>query len=71
MYRHAFQTILVKEFLRFIRIWPQTILPATITTALYFVIFGKLIGERIGLMDGLPYIDFIVPGLILMTVVTN
>lgn len=71
MYYQAFETIVVKEILRFSRIWPQTIVPATVTTALYFVIFGQLIGERIGLMDGLPYIDFIVPGLILMTVISN
>lgn len=67
----AFQTIVTKEFLRFIRIWIQTVLPAAITTALYFLIFGTLIGERIGPMDGVDYIDFIVPGLILMAVITN
>jgi ABC-2 type transport system permease protein len=67
----AFHTILTKEFLRFIRIWLQTVLPPVITTALYFIIFGKLIGERIGEMDGFRYIDFIVPGLILMSVITN
>lgn len=67
----AFYTILTKEFLRFIRIWVQTVLPSAITTALYFVIFGRLIGQRIGAMDGFPYIDFIVPGLILMAVITN
>ncbi len=70
-YRVAFQTIVTKEFLRFIRIWLQTILPPVITTSLYFVIFGTLIGERIGEMDGFRYIDFIVPGLILMAVITN
>ncbi len=67
----AFQTIVTKEFLRFIRIWIQTVLPAAVTTALYFVIFGTLIGERIGTMDGRDYIDYIVPGLILMAVITN
>ena len=67
----AYQTLVVKEILRFSRIWIQTILPSAITTALYFLIFGKLIGERIGEMDGYPYIDFIVPGLILMAVITN
>ncbi len=67
----AFKTILIKEVLRFARIWVQTVLPAMITTALYFVIFGNLIGERIGEMDGYTYIDFIVPGLIMMTVITN
>jgi len=67
----AFRTILVKEILRFSRIWVQTVLPSTITTALYFVIFGRLIGARIGPMDGFDYVDFIVPGLVLMAVITN
>ena len=67
----AFYTILVKEFRRFIRIWIQTVLPAMVTTALYFVIFGNLIGERIGDMGGHRYIDYIIPGLILMTIITN
>ncbi len=70
-YLVAFQTLVTKEFLRFIRIWVQTVLPPGITTALYFVIFGTLIGDRIGDMDGYRYIDFIVPGLILMAVITN
>lgn len=67
----AFKTIVIKEFLRFIRIWKQTVLPPMITTGLYFIIFGNLIGERIGTMDGYQYIDFIVPGLILMAVITQ
>lgn len=67
----AFKTIIIKEFLRFIRIWKQTVLPPMITTGLYFIIFGNLIGERIGTMDGYEYIDFIVPGLILMAVITQ
>jgi ABC-2 type transport system permease protein len=70
-YWTAFRTIVTKEVLRFARIWMQTILPPVVTTALYFIIFGTLIGERIGEMDGLRYIDFIVPGLILMAVITN
>ena len=70
-YWHAFRTILIKEVLRFSRIWVQTILPPAITMALYFVIFGKLIGERIGEMDGFSYIEFIVPGLILMSVISH
>ncbi|MEW5756212.1 MAG: ABC transporter permease [Pseudomonadota bacterium] len=71
MYYQAFKTIVVKEYLRFIRIWIQTILPPVITTALYFIIFGQLIGSQIGEMDGFRYIDYIVPGLILMAVITN
>jgi ABC-2 type transport system permease protein len=72
-YRHwiSFQTIFVKEIMRFTRIWVQTILPSVITTTLYFVIFGRLIGDRIGTMGGLDYLDFIVPGLVLMGVITN
>ena len=70
-YRIAFQAILIKEILRFSRIWIQTLLPPAITTMLYFIIFGNLIGQRIGEMDGVRYIDFIVPGLILMAVITN
>ena len=67
----AYRTIVTKEVLRFIRIWMQTVLPAAVTTALYFIIFGTLIGARIGEMDGYRYIDFIVPGLILMSVISN
>lgn len=69
--RIAYQTIVTKEVLRFARIWVQTILPPAITTTLYFIIFGKLIGERIGMMEGYSYIEFIVPGLILMSVIQN
>ena len=67
----AFKAIVTKEILRFARIWMQTLLPPVITTTLYFIIFGELIGERIGKMDGYNYIDFIVPGLILMAVISN
>lgn len=67
----AFKTILTKEMRRFLRIWVQTILPPMITTALYFIIFGNLIGSQIDDMKGYTYIDFIVPGLILMSVITN
>lgn len=67
----AFRTIVIREFLRFIRIWLQTIFPPVITTALYFIIFGNLIGSQIGDMDGFRYMDYIVPGLIMMAVITN
>ena len=67
----ALQTILFKEIYRFVRIWPQTLLPPAVTTTLYFLIFGKLIGSRIGSMGGIPYMDYIVPGVILMSVITN
>ncbi len=67
----AFNTIVRKEIYRFIRIWPQTLLPPAITTALYFLIFGKLIGDRIGTIHGTIYMDYIVPGIILMSVITH
>jgi ABC-2 type transport system permease protein len=67
----ALLTILHKEVSRFMRIWQQTIFPPAITTTLYFVIFGNLIGPRIGQMEGFSYMDFIVPGLILMSVITS
>ena len=69
--RIALQTIALKEIRRFLRIWVQTILPAAITMALYLVIFGNLIGTRIGDMGGHRYIDYIVPGVIMMSVITN
>lgn len=67
----ALRTILFKEIRRFIRIWPQTLLPPAITTSLYFLIFGNVIGSRIGEMNGVPYMDYIVPGIILMSVINN
>jgi len=67
----ALKTIMVKEYLRFIRIWIQTILPPAISVALYFIIFGQLIGSQINDIDGYKYMDYIVPGLILMSVITN
>ncbi|SJM96384.1 ABC transporter permease [Crenothrix polyspora] len=67
----AFKTIVRKEIYRFLRIWPQTLLPPAITTALYFLIFGKLMGERIGAVNGASYMDYIVPGIILMSVISH
>lgn len=67
----AFRTIVTKEVLRFSRIWVQTVIPPVITMSLYFVIFGQLIGSQIGDMDGFRYMDYIVPGLIMMAVITN
>ncbi len=71
IYWVAFTTILIKEIRRFTRIWAQTLLPPAITMALYFVIFGNLIGSRIGEMGGFNYMQFIMPGLIMMSVITN
>lgn len=67
----AFVTILTREVRRFVRIWPQTLLPPAITITLYFIIFGTLIGPRIGAMSGFTYIEFVAPGLIMMSVITN
>ena len=67
----ALQAIATREILRFTRIWVQTVLPPVITTALYFIIFGNLIGPRIGEMQGFDYMEFIIPGLIMMAVITN
>ncbi|HSH49280.1 MAG TPA: ABC transporter permease [Halomonas sp.] len=67
----ALWTLVLKEIRRFTRIWPQTLLPPSITMTMYFIIFGNLIGARIGEMDGYSYMDFIVPGLIMMSVITN
>ena len=67
----GFKTIVIREYGRIIRIWAQTIVPSALTSALYFVIFGSLIGRRVGLMDGVPYMQYIAPGLIMMAVITN
>lgn len=67
----AFQTIVIKEVNRILRIWGQTLVPPAITMTLYFLIFGQLIGSRIGEMGGHRYMDFIVPGLIMMSVIQN
>ena len=67
----ALYTLIYREILRFMRIWPQTLLPPAVTTVLYFVIFGKLIGSRIGAVQGFDYVEFIAPGLVLMSAITN
>ncbi|MGY8748443.1 MAG: ABC transporter permease [Pirellulales bacterium] len=67
----GFQTIVIKEVTRLLRIWPQTIVPPVITTMLYFIIFGKVIGSRLGEMGGVPYMEFIVPGLVMMSVINS
>jgi ABC-2 type transport system permease protein len=64
-------TLTRKEYRRVLRIWVQTIVPPAITMGLYFIIFGSLIGRRIGQMDGFDYMAFIAPGLIMMSVITN
>jgi ABC-2 type transport system permease protein len=67
----AFLTIMRKEVRRYLRIWTQTLLPSAITMSLYFLIFGTLIGKRIGTMGGVSYMEFVVPGLIMMAIITN
>lgn len=67
----AFNTIVRKEITRWLRIWTQTLLPPVITQSLYFVIFGKFIGSQIGKIHGVSYIDFIVPGLVMMAVINS
>jgi ABC-2 type transport system permease protein len=65
------RTILIREYGRIIRIWGQTLLPSAVTAVLYFVIFGSLIGRRIGQLGGYDYMQYIAPGLIMMSVITN
>lgn len=67
----ALHTLTVKEMLRFLRIWSQSLLPPAITMSLYFLIFGKFIGSQIREIDGVPYIQYIVPGIIMMSIMTN
>ena len=67
----GYKTIVRKEVTRILRIWAQTVVPPAITMTLYFIIFGNLIGRRIGEMGGFDYMQFIVPGLIMMSVITS
>lgn len=67
----AFKTLVRKEIVRCFRIWPQTIMPPAITMTLYFVIFGRLVGTQIHAVDGFTYIQYIVPGLVMMSVIMN
>jgi ABC-2 type transport system permease protein len=67
----GFKTIVIREYGRIIRIWGQTIVPSAVTATLYFVIFGSLIGKRVGAMGGFDYMQYIAPGLIMMSVITN
>jgi ABC-2 type transport system permease protein len=67
----ALYTIARREAHRVLRIWTQTLVPPAITMTLYFVIFGKVIGSRVGTMDGFPYMQYIVPGLVMMSIINN
>lgn len=67
----SFYTIVRKDLVRIFRIWPQTFLPSAVTSALYFLIFGAFLGSKIGEVHGVPYIMFVVPGLVMLSVITN
>ena len=67
----SLRTLAEREIRRYLRIWVQTLVPPAVTMSLYFVIFGSLIGPRIGSMNGFDYIQFMIPGLIMMSVITN
>lgn len=67
----GYYTMVRKDFVRIIRIWSQTLLPPVITTGLYFAIFGKFIGSQVRAVNGMPYIDFIVPGIVMMSLITS
>ncbi|NTS75664.1 ABC transporter permease [Catenovulum sp. SM1970] len=69
--RIAFQALVRKECNRFLRIWVQTLVPPAITMTLYFIIFGGLIGSRVGELEGFQYVEFIMPGLIMLSVINN
>lgn len=71
LYYTALKSLAAKETNRYMRIWVQTLVPPVITTSLYFIIFGKMIGNRIGEMNGFSYMEYIVPGLIMMSVITS
>ncbi|MDP2624709.1 MAG: ABC transporter permease, partial [Candidatus Peregrinibacteria bacterium] len=68
---NSFYTIARKEVVRFLRIWPQTLLPPAINQTLYFVIFGAFIGSQVADIQGISYMAFLVPGLVMMAVITN
>ena len=67
----GFRTIVIREYGRIMRIWGQTLVPPAVTATLYFMIFGSLIGRRVGQMGGFDYMQYIAPGLIMMAVITN
>ena len=67
----GFKTIIIREFSRIVRIWGQTLVPPAVTATLYFVIFGSLIGRRVGQIGGYDYMHFMAPGIIMMNVITT
>ncbi|MFO1185535.1 MAG: ABC transporter permease [Bauldia sp.] len=67
----SFYTIVRKDLIRIMRIWPQTFLPSVVTSVLYFLIFGSFLGDRLGAFGNIPYVNFVIPGLVMLGVVTN
>jgi len=67
----SFYTIVRKDVFRIVRLWPQTLLPSLVTSTLYFLIFGTFLGSRIGHVGDVPYMNFVMPGLVMLAVVTN
>lgn len=67
----SFYTIVRKDVMRILKIWPQTFLPSVVTSVLYFLVFGTVLGAQIGDVDGFSYLEFVVPGLVMLAVVTN
>lgn len=67
----SFYTLLRRELVRILKMWPETLLPSVITMSLYFMIFGSIMGSRIGDMNGVPYIQYIVPGLVMMAIINS
>lgn len=67
----SFSTMIRKEFVRIMRIWSQTLLPSAVTSTLYFIVFGAFIGSQVAPIEGFSYMQFIVPGLVMMAVITN
>ena len=69
--RIAYITLVTREIRRFMRIWVQTLVPSGVNALLYFVIFGSLIGERVGTLQGVRYIEYLIPGIVLMSIILN
>ena len=67
----SFYTIVRKDIVRILRVWPQTFLPSVVTSVLYFLVFGAFLGSRIGNIGDVPYISFVIPGLVMLAVITN
>ena len=71
LYWVAFKTIVRKEYIRYMRIWGQTLIPPVMNTALYIIIFGHFLGNKIGTMAGVPYLEYLIPGMIISTIINN